>query len=1135
MTTKKSTTKKKTAPRKKAAKKKSTVKAANKRSNTETTKQKRSQKENTHSSFPVVGVGASAGGLNAFRELLQHLPVDTGMAFVLVQHLDPHHESLLPSLLSGVTTMPVCEAQDNMQIAPNHIYVIPPNTNIGILHNTLQLVQRQTEGWRYLPVDWFLRTLAEDRGSGAIGVILSGTASDGTQGLEAVKAAGGIAFAQEETSAEHFGMPRSAIAAGCVDFVLSPREIAREIGRVSRSTHVMNGRTMEESLIESGDQLNKIFLLLRTRTGHDFTYYKHTTIKRRIKRRMLVHKLERLGDYVRLLEREPREVDALFQDILINVTSFFRDPEAFEALQTLVFPKLLDKRPSELPLRLWVPGCATGEEAYTLAIILSEYLRDRASNISVQIFATDIDDQAIGKARQGIYPERVVDEVSPERLKRFFVKVAGGYQVNKTIRDMCIFAEQDITKDPPFSRMDLICCRNLMIYLGAVLQKKVLQIFHYALQPSGFLMLGTSETIGGHAELFRLVDQKGKLYAKKTMAARINYQFATRTFIPEEQPVVPQHQGEQLLFYNLHQEAEQVVLAKYGPPGAVINRDMEVLHFRGETGPYLNPSPGSASLNLLKLVRQELAAELRAAVYKASKEGKQVRKEGVRLGHDGNDRRVDLQIIPLKGPVAEECCMLVLFEDVKQSPDETGGGEVTKVTETDQLRLREMEQELATSREYMQSIIEAQETSNEELKSANEEIQSTNEELQSTNEELETAKEELQSTNEELATVNEELENRNLELSAANNDMTNLLASVNLPILMLGEDLRVRQFTPQAEKLLNLIGSDIGRPISQIRANVEIPDLEAMVSKVIDTMAIESLEVQDSNGHWYNVRARPYKTMDNRIEGAVITFIDIDDIKDAERLRKIQVELLEIEERLQAIINNSATAIFAKDPEGRYLLVNKRVEMLLGLDSERIVGKTDHELLPKTYADLWNSNDKEVIRSGEAMEFEEVVSFDGCEHTFLTVKFPLKTTDGKVYAVGGVATDITERHRVEQAQRRLAAVVRDSNDAITVLGFDGTIQAWNPAAVRLYGWSELEALAMNIHDIVPEIERPIVRGLIEQVRKGEVQAPLEATRLTKAGKSVRVLLTASLLVDENGQPKAVATTEKCIEFTAYPG
>ena len=571
------------------------------------------QSDVAEQTFPVVGVGASAGGLGAFTKLLKNLPADTGMAFVLVQHLDPKHVSLLPELLARATAMPVVEISDGTRIAPNHVYVMPPNYSLAMLHGVLHLMPRPDEYGKHLPIDDFLRSLADDRHSNAIGVILSGTASDGTLGMKAIKFEGGITFAQSEDSAEYDGMPHSAIAAGHVDFVLTPEEIGKELVRIAHHPYLRVEETgpRGELVSEGGDNLNKIFVLLRSRTGNDFTYYKHSTIRRRIKRRMVLHQLEKMEDYVKYLQKQPGELDALFQDMLINVTSFFRDPETFEALKQEVFPALVEKCSAEQPLRIWVPGCSTGEEVYSVAIALLEFLGDRASNIPIQIFASDIDDKAIDKARQGIYPESIRDDIAPGRLQRFFVKTPGGYQISKIIRDICVFAVQNVIKDPPFSRLDLICCRNLMIYLGAVLQKKVLHTFHYALRPGRFLMLGTSETIGSFADLFATVDKKSKIYSKKSVAALPGYDFTTlphAVTMPAADQTRPERTPSAL---DLQHEAERLILTTYGPPGVIINQDMQILHFRGQTGPYIEPSPGSASLNLLKMARQDLVMELR--------------------------------------------------------------------------------------------------------------------------------------------------------------------------------------------------------------------------------------------------------------------------------------------------------------------------------------------------------------------------------------------------------------------------------------------------------------------------------------------------------------------------------------------
>ena len=559
---------KKSAPRKRPAMKK----AAAKKKFVPKPSRKHSSSKKTEAIVPVVGIGASAGGLDAFRALLRSLPVDTGMAFVLIQHLDPEHVSMLPALLAEYTGMPVIEVKQGLPIEPNHVYVIAPKSTLALHHGRLQVFDRVLERGQHLPVDYFLHSLADDLGNKAIGVVLSGTASDGTLGLKAIKSAGGITFAQDKPTAEYFGMPGSAIAAGCVDFVMPPKSIAKEVGRIAHHPfQVHRPDAAESSTPEVSENFDKIFLLLRSRTGNDFTYYKRNTILRRVRRRMMVHKLEHLRDYVRYLQTTPKEVEHLFHDLLINVTGFFRDPEAFDALKEKVLTRILKECRPDVPIRIWIPGCSTGEEAYSVAISYLEQADLQNNAPQVQIFATDIDDRAIEIARSGIYPENIVGGLSQGRLRRHFVKVAGGYQINKSIRDMCVFATQNLIKDPPFSKLHLICCRNLMIYLGSVLQKKTLQIFHYALNHNGFLMLGTSESIGGHAGLFSAVDLKNKLYSKKSISTRINYEFEPRAVGIDKEKLPSQEEGPPLPEVTMKQEADRLVLDRYGPPGVVIN------------------------------------------------------------------------------------------------------------------------------------------------------------------------------------------------------------------------------------------------------------------------------------------------------------------------------------------------------------------------------------------------------------------------------------------------------------------------------------------------------------------------------------------------------------------------------------
>jgi two-component system CheB/CheR fusion protein len=624
--------------------------------------------------FPIVGVGASAGGLEAFTHLLENMPQDTGMGFVLVQHMAPQAHSMLPEILAKTTRMPVAEVKEGMRVQPNRIYVTPPGNSMTLEGGVLHLDTPTEPRGAQRPIDGFLRSLARDQGSRAIGVILSGTASDGVLGLQAIKAEGGVTFAQDIKTAKYPGMPESAIAAGVVDFVLSTEKIARQLARLAHHPLVTASRPTVEAEVQPEEEnaFNQILLLLKGATGLDFTHYKHSTIKRRINRRMMLQQLEKLKDYIRLLRENAEEVKNLYEDILINITSFFREPEAFEALQTKVFPEIMRHRAEDEPIRIWVPGCATGEEAYSLAISLLEYLGDMASNVQIQIFATDIEDGVIDKARQGIYPEAVTDGVSAERLRRFFVKVPGGYQVSKTIRSMCVFAKQNLIKDPPFSRLDLISCRNVLIYFGPVLQKKLIPVFHFALKPSGFLMLGKSEALSAFSELFTLVDKKLKIFLKKAVVAPHLILSALTTEISP----IPGSPGrltvqipeEIVTAAELQQEADRTILARFAPAGVVIDDNLNIIQFRGHTGTFLEPSPGEASLNLIKMAREGLQVELRAAVYASLKSNTPVRKEGVRLRHNGAPKVVNLEVFPLRPAAALERYFLVIFEDVTPPP-----------------------------------------------------------------------------------------------------------------------------------------------------------------------------------------------------------------------------------------------------------------------------------------------------------------------------------------------------------------------------------------------------------------------------------------------------------------------------------
>lgn len=898
---------------------------------------------------PIVGIGASAGGLQALVQLFESVAETTGLAFVVIQHMDANNDSALADILSKATVMPVSEVKDDAVARPNHVYIIAPGTELTVSHGVLTAVPQKSGVRRYTPIDSFLQSLAMDKGSKALGVILSGNSADGSQGLKEIKTVGGITFAQEPQSAEYDSMPRSAIATGMVDFVLAPPEIADEIARIGQS-RIITGPVAEvaELFPDGADELNRIIILLRKASGINFAEYKQLTVKRRIMRRMVLLKIDRLDDYVAYLRQSGAELAALQQDILINVTKFFREPQAFDSLKKTVFPAIVSSAAANAPIRVWVPGCSTGEEAYSLAIALLEFFEDNAVNRRIQIFATDINETVIEKARAGIYPKTIVADISPARLSRFFVEVEQGYQVSKTIRDLCVFARQDIGQDPPISRVDLVSCRNVMIYFGPVLHKRIFPIFHYALNPNGFLILGASESIGLFADLFDLVDKKHRIYTKKSVVTPMVFDFTAA----EHAAAVKSRSKDEPesisggSWLDVQKEADRIVLGKYAPPGVIINSKLDIIQFRGRTGVYLEPASGMPSVNLLKMARDGLFAGLRAAVNQAKKENVLVRKEGLHVLKNGHSLLVNVDVVPINGPFQKGEYFLVLFRDVASQPMPDGCALAREdfhwATAADEvLRLK---QEVAATKECLQSIIDQHEATNEDLRYANEEVLSSNEELQSMNEEMETAKEELQSTNEELMTLNEELGTRNRELSHVNNDMINLLRSIDIPVLILSSDLRIRRFNSIAEKVFNLIGADVGRPINNIKPNIDIPDLEQASLEVIATLNSKEQEVQDRWGHWYSMQIRPYRTTDNKIDGVIITFVDIDDIKQSLKVAK------EAREYAEAIVETVRHPMLVLDDALRLKTANKAFYRTFQMTPRELTGQSIFQIKD----DRWN-------------------------------------------------------------------------------------------------------------------------------------------------------------------------------------
>jgi two-component system CheB/CheR fusion protein len=833
------------------------------------------------SQFPIVGIGASAGGLDAMTRLLRAFPRETRTALVLVQHLDPRHESMLADILSHETTMPVREVTDGMAARPRHLYVIPPNAALQLVDGSFRITRRRaTPGRPPLPIDDFLVSLAEIRKSSAIGVILSGTASDGTLGLRAIKAEGGITFAQDE-SAQFTGMPRAAVAAGVADFVLPPEEIARELGRIAN--HPLLYLDTDTAQRPDEDTLRKIFGLVRGATGVDFSVYRQTTILRRLARRLAVNKIVDHAAYLKLLGENPAEIAALFDDFLISVTSFFRDRETFDLLRARVLPDLLRSRKPDQSVRVWVPGCATGEEAYSLAICLAE-LQEPSRPVDVQIFATDVSEKAIGHARQAVYSASALADLSPERRRRFFTRVDGHFHVAKAIRDSCVFARQNVATDPPFSHLDLVSCRNLLIYLEPGLQRRLFPLFHHILNPGGYLVLGSAESVAPFGDLFTPVDKRQRVFVKHKASGARPVPIAPSQFGEPTRFGLPTHREEpRQKPADMSAEIDRLLIGRYAPPAVVINSNLEIVQFRGRTGLVLEPPSGAANLNVLSMAREGLLADLRGAIHRAKTTGERVRREDLRVRTNGGFHSVNVEITPLKTDGGAGRLYLILFELASRGRPEPetpaaqkGRARADRATSSPHREVDRLTKELISTREHLQSVIEEQESTNEELKSANEEILSSNEELQSTNEELDTAKEELQSANEELSTLNEELQSRNALLARSNDDLLNLLNSIEIPIVMLNPDGQIRRFTPAAAKLLNLIPGDVGRPIQNIRPNLDVADIERLVLQADDTSAPRRLEVRDRNGRWHLMRVQSFRTPDNKRNGVVVLFVDID-------------------------------------------------------------------------------------------------------------------------------------------------------------------------------------------------------------------------------------------------------------------
>ncbi|MEP7083229.1 MAG: chemotaxis protein CheB [Betaproteobacteria bacterium] len=1132
-------------------------------------------------SFPVVGIGASAGGLEAFTQLIKHLPSDSGMAFVLVQHLDPQHESALTTLLSRATNIPVHEVTNDMQVIPDHIYVIPPNVSMTIAGGVLKLQPRKPGRTPLRSVDSFFESLAQDQGERAIGVILSGSGTDGTLGLEAIKAEAGITFAQDDTS-RFDSMPKSAVAAGCVDFVLPPEQIAQELARIAKhpliagrapamagseddraqaTEHVgdptalpsgghgtpdtgsgrMHGEAAgraENPAREGEIGFRKIMLLLRKHSGVDFSLYKSTTIRRRINRRMVLEKHDTLEGYANFLRGNVKELNALYSDVLISVTSFFRNPEAFEVLEQKIFPEFL-QRAGDDSLRIWVLGCSTGQEAYSMAMTFIEASEKASRMRKLQVFATDLNEELLDKARHGLYARSLAQDISPERLRRFFIEEEGGFRINKALREMVVFARHNLVSDPPFSRIDLISCRNLLIYLEPSLQKKAIPTFHYALKPDGILFLGASESIGTFTELFEPVEKKLRIYSRKAALTPI-FERATGNGAAGRGKAVPRIRGPDMGTRvgaagiggenNAQREADRVIVNRFAPPGVVVNTALQIVQFRGATGAYLEAPSGNATIDVLKMAREGLMLPLRSALAEAGKANQSVRVEKVGIRQDEGKRLVNFEVIPLRN--LPEPCYLILFEEAAADrsnasaksasarpaarPKHEVAGEAVR-------RLAELERELEETREYLQVIQEQGEASNEELQASNEEVQSANEELQSVNEELETSKEELESTNEELVTVNEEMSSRNVELSRLNSDLVNVQNSSRLALVVLARDLTIRRFNTQAEKQFQLHAADLGRPIASIRHSMmfdaagsvsrgrddfdsaarrarssrpgapaatgqHAPEpvtettLEAVAAEVVANGQEFEHEVRDRSGHWYSILVRPYFTLDHKIDGAVIVLVDIDVLKRSE------AQIAMGRDYAEAIIRTTRDPLLILNADLRLDTANPAFYDMFNVSPEQSEGRLVYDLVDRQWdiPELRRLLEEILPRQSHFLDFEVTHDFAGIGRR--TMLLSARTLRDETDAPSRILLNLQDITQIHQLQ----AASSESAEKFRLLFERSPLPKWavdletvrfvdvNAAAVVQYGYSREEFLRMNMLDIrAPEAAAALQRALAE--------------------------------------------------------